>query len=139
MIRFLKAYAKINPNDEAITEAGIKSSLNEYARISAVELFEELSVRYSQTAIEGIRRSITTRRFSDEEALSDALKANVTGVPIAQLMADLFDVGVIGNLDEASDGTPRNFWSYRGEESLDPKMPIAVHWGVVNYFNIRHR
>ena len=38
---------KVNPNHTRITEEGTKECLNEYARISAVELFEQISVQYS--------------------------------------------------------------------------------------------
>jgi hypothetical protein len=140
MVRFLKAYAKISPNDESITEDGTKRCLNEYARISAVELFEEISVRYSPNTIEGIRKSITTRRYENSDELAEALRANIAGISIPQLMTDLFDAGVIGNVDtNATDGFARNFWSYRGEEGLDPSMQISVHWGLLNFFNVRHR
>jgi hypothetical protein len=137
IVRFLKVYAKVNPNHTRITEEGVKESLNEYARISAVELFEQISVHYSSDVLEGIRRGIRRRRYDDAAALADALKPHVS-VDASKLVDQLYTVGVIGNVDFAS-GQPRYFWSFRQEEHLDHEMAVTIHPGLINYFNVRHR
>jgi hypothetical protein len=111
--------------------------LNEYARISAVELFEQISVYYPLEVLEGIRSGIRSRRYDDAEALADALKPHIDADP-RKLIDQLYTVGIIGNVDSVS-GQPRYFWSFRQEEHLDHEMGIIVHPGLLNYFNVRHR
>jgi hypothetical protein len=137
IVRFLKAYAKVNPNHTQITEDGAKDCLNEYARISAVELFEQISVHYSSEVLEGIRRGIRRRRYTNAAALADALKPHAD-VDTFKLVDQLYSVGVIGNIDTVN-GQARYFWSFRQEEHLDHEMQIVVHNGLLNYFNVRHR
>lgn len=138
IIRFLKAYAKTNPEDERITEEGTKKCLNEYARISAVEIFEQISVNYSPNVIAALKNGITRREYANGRELSDALKPRLGVVDMSGLMEDLFDVGIIGNMDIVR-GKKRWFWSHREEENLDWEMRVAIHPGLWNYFNIRHR
>jgi hypothetical protein len=137
IVRFLKAYAKVNPNHTSITEAGAKDCLNEYARISAIELFEQISVYYSTDVLEGIRTGIRRRRYDNAASLENALKPHIDVNP-RRLVEQLYTVGVIGNVDSVG-GKPRYFWSYRQEEHLDCEMEITVHPGLINYFNVRHR
>lgn len=137
IVRFLKAYAKVNPNHTRITEEGAKECLNEYARISTVELFEQISVHYSAEVLEGIRAGIRRRRYTDASALTEALKPHVDVDP-ARLVELLYTVGVIGNLDSVG-GQARYFWSYRQEEHLDHEMQVIIHPGLLNFFNVRHR
>jgi hypothetical protein len=139
MVRFLKVYSKINPNHERITEDGVKKSLNEYARISAVELFDQLSVKYSYDIVNGIRSAIKKSRYIDGSELSAVLAPFVGITHCDQLVYELYDVGVIGNLDKTERGRPRYFWSHRQEEEFDASMELIVHPGLMNYFNVRHR
>lgn len=138
IVRFLKVYAKVNPNDERITEAGVKEALNEYARISAVELFEQISVNYSPAVIEGIRSGLRRKKYNHAPDLADALKPHIGNADAFKLVEQLYSVGVIGNFDRVN-GKNRYFWSYRQEEHLDREMPVLVHPGLLNYFNVRHR
>ena len=138
IIRFLKAYAKVNPNDERITEEGVKGTLNEYARISAVEIFEQISVNYSPGVIADLKIAITRKSYGNAKILADTLRTKIGNVDTPRLVEDLYDVGVIGNIDTVH-GKKRFFWSHRQEESLDNEMGIIVHPGLLNYFNIRHR
>jgi hypothetical protein len=105
IVRFLKAYAKVNPNHTGITEDGAKDCLNEYARISAVELFEQISVYYSVNVLEGLRSGLRRRRYTNAAALADALKSHVDVNP-NKLVEQLYTVGVIGNVDSGA-GKPR--------------------------------
>jgi hypothetical protein len=137
IVRFLKVYAKVNPSHTSITEEGTKECLNEYARISAVELFEQISVQYSAEVLSGIRTGIRRRRYTDAASLAESLKPHVEVDPM-KLVEQLYIVGVIGNVDSVN-GQPRFFWSFRQEEHLDHEMQINVHPGLLNYFNVRHR
>lgn len=137
IVRFLKSYAKVNPNHTCITEEGAKDCLNEYARISAVELFEQISVNYSNEVLGGIRSGIKRRRYPNAAALAESLKPHVDVDP-TKLVEQLYTVGIIGNMDSAK-GRGRYFWSFRQEEHLDHEMQILVHPGLLNFFNVRHR
>lgn len=137
LVRFLKAYAKVNPHDVRITEEGTKGCLNEYARVSAVELFEQISVHYSADVIEGLRAGIRRRRYTNAAALSESLKPHVDVAP-GKLVEQLYTVGIIGNVASVN-GRPRYFWSFRQEEHLDYEMEVTVHPGLYNFFNVRHR
>jgi hypothetical protein len=138
IVRFLKVYSKINPNDESITEEGVKRSLNEYARISAVEIFEQMSVRHSQAVIEGIRNGIKQRNYKDGDELIKALQPHIQEVVANKFLEELFELGVIGNVDGVR-SSRRYFWGHRQEEHFDPDMGVTVHPGLLNYFNVRHR
>jgi len=137
LVRFLKAYAKVNPHDTRITEEGTKGCLNEYARVSAVELFEQISVHYSADVIEGLRAGIRRRRYTNASALAESLKPHVDVAP-GKLVEQLYTVGIIGNIASVN-GRPRYFWSFRQEEHLDYEMEVTVHPGLYNFFNVRHR
>lgn len=139
IVRFLKVYAKINPKHHSITEEGVKQSLNEYARVSAVELFDQISVKYSSEVIGGIKSAIKSRNYSDMNDLSVVLAPHVGMVNADKLVYDLYDVGVIGNIDKTTSNKSRFFWKHREEEEFDPNMGITIHPGLWNYFNIRHR
>lgn len=139
IVRFLKVYAKINPNHKCITEEGVKQSLNEYARVSAVELFDQISVKYSADVINGIKSAIKKRNYSDLNDLSVVLAPHVGLVNADNLVYDLYDVGVIGNIDKTRGDKTRFFWKHREEEEFDPGMGISIHPGLWNYFNVRHR
>lgn len=138
IVRFLKVYAKVYPGHDKITEAGTKASLNEYARISAVELFEQISVHYTPNVIEGIRSGIRRRRYDNATELADALKPNIGSADAFKLVEQLYGVGIIGNIEKVS-GRNKYFWSFRQEEHLDREMEVVVHDGLLNYFNVRHR
>ena len=138
IVRFLKAYAKINPQHETVTEQGTKDCLNEYARISAVKLFEQISVKYSHKTIADIRNGIRRRRHENANLLADALKKSVDGVDLLRLVDELYNVGVIGNVDTVN-GKNKYFYSFRQEEHLDHEMAVLVHPGLLNFFNVRYR
>lgn len=139
IVRFLKVYAKINPKDTKITEEGVKRSLNEYARISAVELFDQLSVKYSVDVINGIKSAIKNQNYRSIDELSNVLSPHVGMISSEKLVYELYDVGVIGNIDKTPGQKTRYFWNHRQEEDLDSEMAIVVHPGLLNYFNVRHR
>jgi hypothetical protein len=138
IVRFLKVYAKINPNDEAITEEGIKRSLNEYARISAVEIFEQLSVRHSPETIAGIRTGIKQRNYSNGDDLIKALQPHIPETVGRTVLEELFEHGIIGNVDHVG-SSRRYFWGHRQEEHFESDMGVTVHPGLLNFFNVRHR
>ena len=138
IIRYFKCYAKINPNDNSITEDGTKRAMNEYARVSAVEVYEQLSVTYSRQVLDGIQNSIKKQEYLDISELEEALARNVGSENLERLISNLYFTGVIGNVDR-SGRDPRYFFFHRQEEHFDPSMNIMVHSGLWNFFNIRHR
>lgn len=138
IVRFLKSYAKINPRDRVITVEGTKNCLNEYARISAVEIFEQLSVDYSSSILESIRGGIRSKTYNNAAQLGDSLRLEMSDREIEKVLNRLYQVGVIGNIDK-SHANSRYFFYHRQEENLDPDMEVTVHNGLWNFFNIRHR
>jgi hypothetical protein len=102
--------------------------------ISAVKLF----VKYSHKTIADIRNGIRRRRYENADSLADALKKSVDGVDLLRLVDELYNVGVIGNVDTVN-GKNRYFYSFRQEEHLDHEMAVLVHPGLLNFFNVRHR
>lgn len=138
IVRFLKVYQAKNGRDRAMSEDGIKNSLSEYSRISAKEAFDELAVKYSIPVIEKIQKQINRRTFDDKRELQGHLAAFERLVNLEELMDDLFQAGIISNVDYVR-GKPRYFSSYREEETLDDSMKIIIHPGLWSFFNIRHR
>lgn len=139
MIRLLKCYAKINPDHFAISSEGVKDSLNEYSRISANDLFDEIVISFSISNPERLPRMLRRRVYQTLDELKLDISRTVQVDNIDMFIDAMFYAGIILNFDHAVDGTPRYFASFRGEEYLDDSMPIMVHRGLWNYFNIRHR
>ncbi|WP_149469358.1 P-loop ATPase, Sll1717 family [Roseomonas genomospecies 6] len=136
IIRYLKSYQKVNPSHTRLSEDGFKNCLNEYARVSAKEIMDELSVNYGQTIVCRLRNAIRKQEYAD----CNELMKEITGIPnvdLQQLCDDMFHAGIIGNVDATKSGK-RYFWSHRGEEFLIRDMHVTVHPGLWNYFNIRH-
>lgn len=139
IIRLLKCYAKINPDHTTISASGIKDSLNEYSRISANDLFDEIVISFSISNPERLPRMLRKRVYDTISDLKSDIQRAVEIDNVDLFIDALFYAGIILNVDYAHDGTPRYFASFRGEEYLDDAMPIMVHRGLWNYFNIRHR
>jgi hypothetical protein len=137
IIRYLKCYQKANPSHTSFSADGFKSALNEYSRVSGKEILDELSVEYNIETIKLIKSKIQRKRYTDLQSFSDAI-SGIANVNVNQLTRSLFESGVIGNVD-SNGGGRRFFWSHRGEEEIQQNMPIMVHKGLWNYFNIRHQ
>ncbi|WP_375549719.1 hypothetical protein ABWI01_04900 [Oceanicaulis alexandrii] len=137
VVRLLKSYQKKNPNHTRITEDGIKNSLNEYARASAKELLDEVSV-WHEINTKNIQQCIRNKTYNDYESFSESIKSATLRSNIDEFCESLFISGIIGNIDYTNN-KPRYFWSHQGEEYLDRSMGIRIHPALWNYFNIRHR
>lgn len=130
IIRLLKCCAGKGPNETTISENLLKASLNEYSRISVVEIFDEISTMYDRSIVDTLRRRIKKKSYRDLEQLHDQI-GNV-GVDFHALCENLFDIGFIGNRARG-----RFYWRHRGEDFLRDDMEIVIHPGLWNYFNVR--
>ena len=103
--------------------------------ISAKEIMDELSVKFSGDFVERFSSAFERKKYDNLEHLIESLAQRL---PIEgdkyQIGQELFELGVIGNI--SNDGR-RFFSSYRQEEELKPGMRIQVHRGLWNYFNVR--
>lgn len=139
MVRLLKCYAKINSDHTAISSEGIRECLNEYSRISANELFDEIVISVSIINPERLPRMLRRRTYKTLDDLKRDISRAIDVDDLDLFIDELFYSGIILNVDYTPSGRRRYFAGFRGEEYLDDSMQIMVHQGLWNYFNIRHR
>jgi len=134
IVRFLRCCKDATGDATRIDQDVIKSALDEYARISANEIFDEISANYGKAEIETLRKGIKRLQYNN---LNDFVqKVGIRYVDIHDFSQTLFESGVIGNSgNQVSER--RYYWFHRGDEFLDPEKKINIHLGLSNYFNIR--
>lgn len=109
-----------------------------YSEEAWTEFEEILTVKYSDTEVEGIKQALTGLRVPflkndfdlqiDGKAETfeevEALKTLST----AHILRDLYDIGVIGNYG----ALPR--FSFKGDKDIDPMMPLTFHYPLLRFF-----
>lgn len=115
-----------------------------YSEESWAEFSNELSVKYSREEVDAIRQVLTgiqarfTVQLFDDRinelkkmyASVNILRKNRTA---ADIMADLYRLGVIGN----DDGTIVRF-VFKGNENFDPLSPFTIHYPLRKFFSVKY-
>jgi hypothetical protein len=136
VVQLLNAIADKSPNSEKIGQEEVKKGLNEYGRRSFVEIVEEISVRHGSIIASTLRDSINEKSYRTYDAFEREVLGRFIGLDRSSLLSDLFQYGVIGNVDFKR-SPPRYYWAHRGEEYFMKDRGVCVHKGLWNYFNIR--
>ncbi|WP_026508237.1 P-loop ATPase, Sll1717 family [Butyrivibrio sp. MC2013] len=109
-----------------------------YAEESWAEFEEYLTVKYSDTQVEGIKKTLTGLKLpftvKDFENSIKAKKgfyeevAELSKIGVPGVLKDLYNVGIIGNY-----GSNSRF-IFKGDDDIDPTMPITIHYPLIRFF-----
>lgn len=134
LIRLLIAIQKKSPNSLSISQDEVKAGLDEYSRMSAKEIIDELSVSHGQAILKSIRNGIKKKIYRNKDELWNSISPELVGVNKDKLIDELFNLGVIGGVEPEKG---RYYWSYRGETYLKNHHKIQIHAGLWNELSIR--
>jgi len=132
VIRVLKAYQTTNGSRTILFDSGydMDKFLKEYSRVSKIDCFAELEVKYTPDLLNNAISHIRYARYDDGV---DALVGDLTGLQnrldVNEFVRDLFDAGVIANHSKES-GQFQIYAASRGDSTLNPNIRILVHRGL---------
>lgn len=131
VVRVLKCYQSTNGSETVLfSRTGDQLRfLKEYSRVSGLDCYAELEVKYQGGLLRQALQRINKPVFSRRSSLVDALLVLQNRLNVEELIDDLFDAGVIINHQKNSSGT-HVYAAYRGDSALDPEMRIIVHRGL---------
>lgn len=124
-------------------EAEFESGTKAYASERWNELAEELTTSYTSTQVDGIKKLLTGMKQTFNVADIDDAKrrkrnlyatvASLANNPAADICADLFRLGAIGN--RMSDRHER--WVFRGDEDALLEDPFVLHKALSPILSVR--
>ncbi len=155
LIRMLNLAAKKHPSGAAFTQATFDDTKELYAKQSWVELTEELQANYSARDIDAMKiillgssKVFVLENLEMNLERKKKLYRNVGELlekrSIEEILSDLFNIGVIGNV-YGFYGRERRFgrgrdtkvrWVFRGDTSLLLEKQMAVHRGLWKFLSI---
>lgn len=139
IIRLFTLIQKKYGNKSFFDQSVFQTITKPYSEESWVEFEETLTVKYSDIEVEGIKKSLTGLKlpfdvgifmkhmdgkidfFEEVEALRKNRKP-------AQILKDLYEIGIIGNYGENSR------FSFKGDIDIDPLMPLTIHYPLIRFF-----
>lgn len=151
IVRILNIAREGNPNSNNFNDNVIAISRKEYSQQSWIELTEELSIRYSKPEIEGIKYALSgfVRYFNLSNFVAQ-LKERVQLYPAVevltkshspkQLLIDLYDVGIIGNVDKSYTGGKvklKQRYCFKGDSFPILDTGFVVHNALCPFFGIK--
>ncbi len=110
-----------------------------YAEESWIEFEEYLTVKYSDTEVEGIKKAITginlpfhvsdfQKHLNEKSTFFEEVEVLTKKRKTPQILKDLYDIGIIGNY-----GSNSRF-VFKGDDEIDPMMPITIHFPLIRFF-----
>lgn len=110
-----------------------------YSEESWIEFEEELTAKYSDTEVEGIKKSLTgitlpfkvndfQKSIEGKVDFYDEVEALSKNKKPSQILRDLYEIGIIGNYGD----NPR--FTFKGDTDIDPLMPITIHYPLIRFF-----
>lgn len=150
LVRLLSIAKTQFPESTSFNDNAISASRKEYSYQSWIELAEELSARYSKEDIEALRiilsgfsRYFDARHFSermDKMSAEYKLVAQAAGrTTSSQLLADLYNVGVVGNSSETRKGSKEGKkyrYHYKGDYHPIMENTFVVHNALCPFFGL---
>lgn len=139
IIRLFSIIQKQFGNKEFFSQEIFDAVRKPYSEESWVEFEEVLTVKYSDTEVEGVKKALTGITlpfrvvdfekqivgkldfYEEVEILSQKRKA-------PQILKDLYEIGVLGNYGK----NPR--FVFKGDIDIDPLMPITIHYPLIRFF-----
>lgn len=148
VIRLLKLAQDENPESESFTHEIFDSIRQKYSEDSWIELREELTAKYQNKDIsaierifEGFKKSFSLEEFythvtETKELYSYEGDINDDSQHLRKLLADLYDIGFLGNVVwDNSKGHIFKF-SYRGDLKINLRDNFYIHPSLKKHFNI---
>ena len=138
IIRLFSIIQSISSDKTYIDQQTFDAVKQRYSEESWAEFEEILTVKYSDREVQGIRIALTGLQVpfnvSDFEKSINGKSSFYEEVELlkkkntAFILRDLYDIGVIGNYSDY----PR--FSFKGEEGIDPLLPLTFHYPLLRYF-----
>jgi hypothetical protein len=150
LVRLLNIAKSQFPEGTSFNDNAISASRKEYSYQSWIELAEELSTRYSKEDIEAIRVLFSGySRYFDASHFSDRIGKMSPEYKIVaeiaekttpyQLLADLYNVGVVGNASTYWKGTreaSKYRFHYKGDYHPIMENTFMVHNALCPFFGL---
>ncbi len=136
LIRLLVTCAESNPNEISFSERALLAMRKEYSRKCWDELAEELSLKYDQSGISGIKQLLTgaqvtfsvndlASRLREKRAIYPQIDSLVQrGFTATAIAHDLYRVGAIGNITTSGEYLR---WSFRGDDEPLLEETFRLH------------
>ena len=152
IVRILNIAREGNPNSNNFNDNVIAISRKEYSQQSWIELTEELSIRYSKTEIEGIKYTMSgfVRYFSlsifmaqlkERVQLYPAVEVLTKSHSPKQLLIDMYNAGIIGNVDKTNYTGKKlkikQRYCFTGDSFPILDMDFVVHNALCPFFGIK--
>lgn len=131
VIRVLKSYQATNGLRNILFERGYDQDrfLREYSRVSKIDCFAELEVKYTSSILNQVVSNIRRARYDNLGYLMRDLAVLENRVDLEELVQDLFEAGVISNHEREGDKV-RVYSSFRGDSEINRELRILVHRGL---------
>lgn len=148
VIRLLKLAQDENPESESFTHEIFDSIRQKYSEDSWIELREELTAKYQNKDIsamerifEGFKKSFSLEEFNTHVTETKELysyEGDINDDPqhLKKLLADLYDIGFLGNViwDRSTENIFK--FSYRGDLKINLRNNFYIHPSLRKHFNI---
>lgn len=139
IIRLFSIIQKQYGNKDFFDQEIFETVRKPYSEESWIEFEEELTAKYSDTEVEGIKKSLTgitlpfkvidfQQQIEKKADFYEEIEVLLKNRKPAQILKDLYEIGVIGNYGE----NPR--FTFKGDSDIDPLMPITIHYPLIRFF-----
>lgn len=131
-------------NKSRIDVSDFEAVRAKYAEEAWQEFSNELSAKYCREEIDGIKQVLTgitipfsakefLERLKEESELFENVKMLYDKRRVADILSDLYRIGVIGNGDDFSR------FAFKGNEAFDPLSNCTIHYPLRRFFTAKNR
>ncbi len=140
IIRLFSIMQKLKGEKSIVDQETFDTVTKQYSEESWREFEEELTAKYSAAEVDGIRKALTgislpftVIEFSKQidgnsEIFEEVELLKKNNRKPAQILRDLYDMGIIGNY-----GSNSRF-SFKGDDDIDPLSPLTIHYPLIRFF-----
>lgn len=139
IIRLFTVIQKIHGTKNFFDQECFYNARKQYAEESWIEFEEFLTVKYSDSEVEAIKKSLIgislpfsvsdyQRQLNEKSSFFDEVKKLSDSRSTPQILIDLYDAGIIGNYGS----NPR--FVFKGDDEIDPMMPLTIHYPLIRFF-----
>lgn len=140
IIRFFSIIQSVAGEESFIDQKTFDIVKQRYSEEAWLEFEEILTVKYSDKEVVGIKHALSDMQvpfvLSDfissiegkAEMFEEVEYLKKKGRKPAQILRDLYDIGVIGNYGDI----PR--FSFKGDTDIDPMLPLTFHYPLLRFF-----
>lgn len=139
IIRLFTDIQKNSQNKNYFDQECFYNVRKQYAEDSWIEFEEFLTVKYSDTEVEGIKKSLIgislpfsvsdyRKQIEEKSSFFQEVEKLSSTRQVSQILIDLYDSGIIGNY-----GSNSRF-VFKGDDEIDPLMPLTIHYPLIRFF-----